>query len=70
MLVAAQILRLGLIRRAAEKGREIPYRRDVSSLGASRETADRHVLDHALAQRADGFIVSHGSAPFVEMKVS
>ena len=39
--------------------------REVSSLGAHRETADRHVLGHATAQRADGS-VSHGSAPCVE----
>ena len=34
----------------------------LSPLRASREGADRHVLDHAPAQRADG-LISHRSAP-------
>ncbi len=65
-LIAAKILRPRLVRRAAEKGGEILDRRDLSSLGAGRETEDRHVLDHAPAKRAplgaDGSI-GHGSAP-------
>jgi len=61
-LKAPEILRRRLIRRAAEKDRESPDCRDVSSLRAGREAADRHVLDHAPAQRADA-IVRHGSAP-------
>jgi hypothetical protein len=68
MLEAPQVLLIRLVRRAAEKGREVSDRCDVSSLRASRETADLHVLDHALAQWADGF-VSHRSAPCVEVKV-
>jgi hypothetical protein len=48
----------------SEKNREIPDRRKVSSLCAGGEAADFHVLDHTLAQWADGFI-SHGSAPCV-----
>ena len=68
MLETSQILLIRLVRRAAKKNREISHRRDVSSLRASREAADLHVLDHALAQWADG-LVSHRSAPCVEMKV-
>ena len=68
MLETAQILLIRLIRRAAEKSREVPDRRELSSLRAGREAADFHVLEHAPAQRADGF-VSHGSAPCVETKV-
>ena len=62
MLKPPQILGRRLIRRAAQKRREVPHRREVSSLRARRETADIHVLDHASAQRADSF-VCHGSAP-------
>ena len=36
-LIAPQILGTRLVRRAAEKGREIPHRADVSSLGAGRD---------------------------------
>jgi hypothetical protein len=61
-LVAPQVLGAGLIRRAAEKGREVRHRPEVSSLGGRREAADRHVLDETSAQRADRF-VRHGSAP-------
>jgi hypothetical protein len=68
MLKTPQILLIRLVRRAAKKGREVSDCRDVSSLRASRETADFHVPGHALAQWADGF-VSHRSAPCVEVKV-
>jgi hypothetical protein len=47
--MAPQILRARLVRRAAEKGREIFDRREISSLSARRETANRHVLGHAPA---------------------
>jgi hypothetical protein len=55
-LKAPQILRSGLVWGAAEKSGESPDRHDISLLGASRETANRYVLDHAPAQRADGSI--------------
>jgi hypothetical protein len=42
-LVAPEILAIRLIRRAAEKGREILDRMDIASL----ETTDRHIVDHA-----------------------
>jgi len=60
-LKAPQVLYFGLIRRMPKKGREIRHRREVSSLRTRRKSPDRHVLDHALAQRAGRF-VSHGSA--------
>src|SRR5215207_7273894 len=49
-LVAPEILRLGLVRRTAEKGRELA------------NLADGHVFDHPPAQRRDGFR-AHGRLP-------
>ena len=48
------ILRRGGLRRAAEEGREASDLADVISAGLLDEMAHRHVIDHALAQRADG----------------
>jgi hypothetical protein len=58
-LEAAQVFRLHLIGRLAEKSREGPdgSGSDVVGLHPGGEIPDRHVLDHATAQRADGFIV-------------
>ena len=61
-LKTPQVIRLSLLWRAAKKCCEVRHRREVSSLRARRESPDRHVLDHALAQGADSF-VGHGSAP-------
>ena len=61
-LIAPEVLRRCLIRESAKKCREPPHCSDVGSLRAGSEAADCHVLDHALAQWADGCIC-HGSAP-------
>jgi hypothetical protein len=53
---AAHVLRLGQVGRAAEKRREVLDPLHVVMLGFWREFADRHVFDHASAQRADGLI--------------
>ena len=58
-LVAAHILEAGLVRRGAEEGAEAADGADVGLLGARGEMADRHVVDQALAKRADGR-VDHG----------
>src|ERR1700751_6103306 len=63
-LVPAQILEARLVRRAAEEGAEPLDGADVAVLGPLRELADRHILDHASAQRADGCL-GHGSLPEV-----
>jgi hypothetical protein len=59
---AAHVLRLGQVGRAAEKRREVLDPLHVVMLGFWRELADRHVFDHAPAQRADD-LVGHGDAP-------
>jgi hypothetical protein len=41
------------IRRPVEMPAELRNRMEIGSLGRRREIADRHVLDHATAQRAD-----------------
>jgi hypothetical protein len=48
-LIAPQFLGVALVGRATEKGSKIPHRANISSLRVSGETADRHILDHALA---------------------
>jgi len=53
-LIASQILGAGRVRRAAEKGRELAHGAEVVGLRLVRKLAHPHVLDHALAQRADG----------------
>src|SRR6266704_2533380 len=58
----AHVLRLGEVGRAAEKRREVLDPLHVVMLGFWRELADRHVFDHAPAQRAHR-LVGHGDAP-------
>ena len=58
-LVAAHILEAGLVGGGAEKGAEAADGADVGLLGPRGEMADRHVVDQALAKRADGR-VGHG----------
>src|SRR5271170_3843725 len=55
-LISAKILARGRGRRTAEKGREGPDVPDVVFLHLLLESARRHVVDHALAQRADGLV--------------
>ena len=43
MLEATKVLLIRLVRRAAQKNREVSHSRDVSSLGAGVEVADFHV---------------------------
>jgi hypothetical protein len=63
-LEATQILRRGRRRRTLEKAVEALDPAQIPALGLRRELAQRHILDHALTQRADGRIVTgHGSAP-------
>jgi hypothetical protein len=59
-LVATQILRLGPIRRQPEEGRELTDLPDIVALRMLAKLADRHVLDHPLAQRTDGDGIDHG----------
>src|SRR5215475_5062736 len=67
-LIASQVLRARLVRRAAEEDAEVPDGADVGCLRLLRELADRHVLDHAPAQRADG-LLGHGSAPVLRLRL-
>ena len=53
-LEAADVLDCGRVRRPLEKRGEPPAAANVASLRARTELARVHVLDHALAQRADG----------------
>lgn len=53
-LEAAQILRRRRARRPADEGRERPDVPNVIAAGLLVEAAHGHVLDHALAERADG----------------
>jgi hypothetical protein len=57
-LKAAKIVARRCIGRPAEEGREVPHVAKVVPLGVFAEPARRHVVDHALPQRADG-IVGH-----------
>jgi hypothetical protein len=59
-LIAAQILKARLVRRCAAEGAEALDGADIAFLGPRRELADRHILDHAPTQRADGCL-GHGS---------
>lgn len=54
------ILGRGGLRRAAEEGREASDLTDVIGAGLLDEMAHRHVVDHALAQRADGCLGHRG----------
>ena len=58
-LIATHVLEAGLVGRGAEKGAEAADGADVSVLGARGEMADRHVVNQALTERADGR-VGHG----------
>ena len=51
-LEGAHVLQVKPIWRAAEEAAELGHRMHVGSLGCRRQIADRHVLDHAAAQRA------------------
>src|SRR6266403_5724351 len=61
-LVAAHVLETRRIRRSPEKRREVLDPLYIVVLGLRREFADRHVFDHAPAQRAH-CLVGHGDAP-------
>src|SRR6266436_8242077 len=61
-LVAAHVLETRRIRRSPEKRREVLDPLHIVMLGLRRELADRHVFDHAPAQRAH-CLVGHGDAP-------
>jgi hypothetical protein len=52
-LESPDILKIQAIWRTAKESTEPSDRGDVGSLRGWREIADRHVLDHALAQRAE-----------------
>ena len=60
-LEPADILRCGRVRRAPQERDEPLAAAEVASLRARTELARVHVLDHALAQRADG-IHAHGNS--------
>jgi hypothetical protein len=53
-LEETDILSCCRIGRAAKERRQLPAATDVGFLGARGEVAQAHVLDHALAQRAEG----------------
>src|SRR5271166_1942640 len=55
-LKAAKVLPRRRIWRPAEEGREDPHVPSIVSLGVFGEPARRHVVDHALTQRADGLV--------------
>ena len=61
-LIAAHVLEARGIGRAAEERSEVLDPLHVVALSLRRELADRHVFDHALAQRAH-CLVGHGDAP-------
>src|ERR1700682_2903075 len=66
-LEKAKILRRGRIGRATEKGCKCPDVPDIVVVRLLDEVAHRHVFDHALAQRADGFI-THRGAPVLSWR--
>ena len=59
-LEAADIVGRRGVGRALQEGGEPPAAVDVASLRVRPQLAGSHVLDHALAQRADGGISAHG----------
>src|SRR5207244_11940301 len=61
-LVAAHVLETRRVRRSAEERGEVLDPLHIVMLGLRRELADRHVFDHAPAQRAH-CLVGHGDAP-------
>src|SRR5262249_43996082 len=60
-LKTAKILSDGLIRRTSQKRCESPDLPDIVVARLLDEVAHRHVFDHALAQRADGFLAHRGA---------
>src|ERR1700751_5960005 len=60
-LKTAKILRDGLIRRTAQKRGESLDLADIIVARLFDEVAHPHVLDHALAQQADGFLAHRGA---------
>jgi hypothetical protein len=58
-LIAAKVLARRRARRPAEEGCELPHVTDVVPLRVFAVPASRHVVDQALAQRADG-LLGHG----------
>jgi hypothetical protein len=61
-LIASHVFLAGAGRRSAKKRREVLDPLHVVVLGLRPELADRHVFDHAPAQRAHS-LVGHGGAP-------
>jgi hypothetical protein len=53
-LIPSQVLRLGLVRRAAQEPGEVGDLADVVLLSAGAVLAQAHVVDHPLTQRAHG----------------
>src|SRR6185437_8581408 len=64
-LKAAKIIARRCIRRPAEEGREVPHVANVVLLGGFTKPPRRHVVDHALPQRADG-LVGHRESSCLE----
>src|SRR5262249_60193512 len=60
-LKTAKILSDGLSRRTSQKRCESPDLPDIVVARLLDEVAHRHVFDHALAQRADGFLAHRGA---------
>ena len=60
-LEAAKILRCRRIRRTAEESCESLDLSDIVVARLLDEVAHRHVFDHTLAQRADGFLAHRGA---------
>src|SRR5271167_1242991 len=52
-MIFPQMLHPELVGRSPVKRTELRYRANVSLMGARRQIAHRHVVDHALAQRRD-----------------
>src|SRR4051812_9205655 len=52
-LICPDVLKIEALGRLAEETAELGNRVEVGSLGRRRQIADRHVLDHPAAQRAD-----------------
>jgi len=69
-LECAQILALSGVGRATEEDCEVLNVTDVVALRLLAEAADRHVLDHAAAKRADGRRRVHRGAPGLEAEVA
>src|SRR5580693_3644182 len=68
-LVAAHVLETRRIRRSSEKRREVLDPLHIVMPGLRRELADRHVFDHAPAQRAH-CLIGHGDAPVLSEVVA